>query len=86
MDQLVTSARDHWGPRFTANGVPAGDFERVMDQLEDWSQWCAVWSRAAARHEELGQEAFAEGRCLSAGEHFATAAATASLASAAEIR
>jgi 2,6-dihydroxypseudooxynicotine hydrolase len=75
VDQLVTSARDHWGPRFTANGVPAGDFERVMDQLEDWSQWCAVWSRAAARHEELGQEAFAEGRCLSAGEHFATAAA-----------
>ena len=75
MDQLVTSARDHWGPRFTANGVPAGDFERVMDQLEDWSQWCAAWSRAAARHEELGQEALAEGRRLSAGEHFATAAA-----------
>lgn len=75
MDQLVTSARDHWGPRFTANGVPVGDFERVMAELEDWSQWCEAWSHAAARHEALGEEALADGRRLSAGEHFATAAA-----------
>ena len=30
MDEYVASARSHWGPRFTANGVPAADFDRVM--------------------------------------------------------
>ncbi|MCU1598520.1 MAG: protein of unknown function hydrolase family protein [Glaciihabitans sp.] len=75
MDELVASARDHWAPRFTANGVPVGDFERVLGKVENWSEWCSEWSRAAALHEALGDEAFADGRLSSAGEHFSTAAA-----------
>lgn len=74
MDELVSSARAHWAPRFTANGVPVGDFERTLSRIESWGEWCREWSRAASRHEELGDEALDEGRTRSAGEHLATAA------------
>jgi pimeloyl-ACP methyl ester carboxylesterase len=73
MDENVAAARAHWGPRFTANGVPVGDFDRVLAKVETWSQWCHEWSVAASRHEELGHEALAESRLRSAGEHFSTA-------------
>lgn len=75
MDELVRSARDHWGPRFTANGVPVGDFERVLARIDRWSDWCREWTAAAERHEALGTAADVDGRTRSAGEHFATAAA-----------
>jgi 2,6-dihydroxypseudooxynicotine hydrolase len=75
MDALVASARSHWGNRFTANGVPPAQFDQVVDGLEHWSEWCSAWSKAGQRHEELGEEAVADGRLLSAGEHFMTAAA-----------
>jgi dipeptidyl aminopeptidase/acylaminoacyl peptidase len=74
MDEYVASARSHWGPRFTANGVPASDFDRVMGGLESWDDWCAAWSAAAKVHEDLGIEALEEGRLRSAGAHLSTAA------------
>lgn len=76
MDEYVASARSHWAPRFTVNGVLAADFERVLDGLESWDDWCSAWSEAAAIHEQLGDEALAEGRLVSAGSHFSTAAVT----------
>ena len=54
MDEYVASARSHWGPRFTANGVPAADFDRVMGGLESWGDWCTAWSDAARAHEASG--------------------------------
>ena len=74
MDEYVASARSHWGPRFTANGVPAADFARVVDGLESWDDWCAAWSAAASVHEDLGIEALEQGRLRSAGAHLSTAA------------
>ncbi len=74
MDELVASAVSHWDPRFTANGVPAADFERVLADLENWSDWCAAWVARGAAHEALGREALDEGRTRSAGEHLAQAA------------
>ena len=74
MDEYVASARSHWGPRFTANGVPAADFARVVDGLESWDDWCAAWSAAASIHEDLGIEALDQGRLRSAGAHLSTAA------------
>ncbi len=73
MDEYVASARSHWGPRFTANGVPVADFERVLGGLDSWDDWCAAWSESAAGHERLGEEALEQGRTLSAGAHFGTA-------------
>ena len=49
----------HWAPRFTTNGVTAGDFERITGRLENWADWCAAWSAVAAEHEQLGRDALA---------------------------
>jgi 2,6-dihydroxypseudooxynicotine hydrolase len=75
MDEKVASAIAHWAPRFTANGVTSADFARVTAAGDSWSQWCAAWTAVAEEHEALGQEALAQGRLRSAGEHLAQAAA-----------
>ena len=68
-DARVTSAIAHWGPRFVANGVTLTDFEEVTASVAAWNDWCAAWSRRAGVHEELGRDALAHGRTLTAGEH-----------------
>src|ERR1017187_10131151 len=50
-------AISHWAPRFTMNGVTAGDFERITSGLERWADWCGAWSGVAAEHEKLGRDA-----------------------------
>jgi 2,6-dihydroxypseudooxynicotine hydrolase len=67
-------AISHWAPRFTTNGVTAGDFERITSGLESWDDWCAAWSAVGAEHEQLGREALAAGRERSAGAHLSQAA------------
>lgn len=74
MDDRVAMAISHWAPRFTTNGVTAGDFERITSSLHSWADWCAAWSAVAAEHEQLGREALAAGRELSAGAHLSRAA------------
>ena len=74
MDDRVAMAISHWAPRFTMNGVTAGDFERITSGLASWDDWCAGWSAVAAEHERLGRDALAAGRDLSAGAHLAQAA------------
>ena len=73
-DARVAAAISHWAPRFVANGVPLSDFQEVTANLTRWEDWCAAWSRRAAVHERLGDEALAAGHRLSAGEHYTRAA------------
>src|SRR5437660_11850188 len=74
VDERVAMAISHWAPRFTMNGVTAGDFERITSGLTSWNDWCAGWSAVGAEHEQLGRDALAEGRETSAGPHLAQAA------------
>jgi dienelactone hydrolase len=74
VDERVAMAISHWAPRFTMNGVTAGDFERITGSLERWSDWCAAWSAVGAEHEQLGRDALAAGREISAGAHLSQAA------------
>jgi dienelactone hydrolase len=74
VDERVAMAISHWAPRFTMNGVTAGDFERITGSLESWDGWCAGWSAVAAEHERLGRDALAAGRDMSAGAHLSQAA------------
>ncbi|HEY5986660.1 MAG TPA: alpha/beta fold hydrolase [Streptosporangiaceae bacterium] len=74
MDDRVAMAISHWAPRFTTNGVTAGDFERITSGLQAWDDWCAAWSEVAAEHEGLGRDALAAGREMSAGAHLSQAA------------
>ncbi len=73
-DERVQMAISHWGPRFTTNGVTAGDFERITGQLERWADWCAAWSAVAGDYEQLGREALTAGHLRSAGAHLSRAA------------
>jgi dienelactone hydrolase len=73
-DMRVTSAIEHWAPRFIANGVDPSDFARVTAAIGDWASWCAAWCAAAAEHEALGRTALAGDRTLSGGAHLAQAA------------
>jgi 2,6-dihydroxypseudooxynicotine hydrolase len=72
-DSRVEAAIAHWAPRFIANGVPLADFWEVTAELERWEDWCAAWSRRAAVHERLGNEALVSGYRASAAEHYTRA-------------
>lgn len=69
MDELVKSAIAHWAPRFVANGVALTDFEEVTAGVTSWNDWCRSWSDKAAVHEQMGREALAAKKFISAGEH-----------------
>lgn len=73
-DARVKSANAHWGPRFVANGVALTDFEEVTASIARWDDWCRAWSERAALHEQMGREALARAKFLSAGEHLNRAA------------
>ena len=73
-DPKVQSAISHWAPRFVSNGVLLADFEEVTAGLERWEDWCAAWSKRAAKHEELGRDSLTYGYKLTAGEHLVRAA------------
>ena len=66
----------NWVARFCANGIAVSDFNDVLGALRSWDDWCRVWSERAAIHERLGDEALAERRFVSAGEHLSQAAVT----------
>jgi 2,6-dihydroxypseudooxynicotine hydrolase len=74
MDDRLAMAISHWAPRFTTNGVTAGDFDRIVNGISSWDEWCAAWSIVGAEHEQLGRNALATGHTISAGEHLSQAA------------
>ena len=67
-DPRIKAAISHWGPRFVANGVTLTDFEEVTGSLASYDDWCCAWSARAAVHEQMGREALAAKRFLTAGE------------------
>jgi len=73
-DTLLETAVANWGPRFTANGVDASDYQRITAPLTDWSQWCGAWSVGAQEYLALADAAIARDQGRSAGEHLARAA------------
>src|SRR6186997_1792912 len=67
-DPRLKAAVAHWGPRFVANGVVLTDFEEVTNSIASYDEWCGAWSKRAKHHEQLGREALAKKRLLTAGE------------------
>ena len=74
-DDRIKHARNFLS-RFTVNGVPASDFDDVLNKLTSWDDWCRVWSERAAIHEGMGREALDKGRFISAADHLSRAAVT----------
>ena len=73
-DPLVQEVLDIWTARFLAGQIPLGDLTATLDRIRDWSDWGSAWAATAQVHEGLGEEAWAEGRRLSAVAAFTTAA------------
>jgi 2,6-dihydroxypseudooxynicotine hydrolase len=72
-DARLKAAIAHWQHRFFANGVIPADYQDITASLVSWNRWCAAWCERATIHEELGREALAQDRFLSAGEHLTRA-------------
>ena len=73
-DEMVQSAIDNWAPRFIANGIDFNDFQRVINSVERWDDWCQAWSECGAMHAQMGEKAEAEGHYESAAQHYFQAA------------
>lgn len=70
----VQLAAAHWKPRFVANGIDVNDFERVLGETTDWAGWAPAWQRVGDAHRQLGEEAEAQGRTVTATEAYQRAA------------
>src|SRR5436853_7659474 len=46
-DERVALAMSHWGPRFVAQGVDLSDFQRTVERITRWSDWCREWGATA---------------------------------------
>jgi 2,6-dihydroxypseudooxynicotine hydrolase len=73
-DPRVEAAIAHWAPRYVEHGVPVGDFLDVTRSIDSWDDWCAAWTASGRVHEQLGDDALANGHIRSAGDHYLTAA------------
>jgi dienelactone hydrolase len=69
-DPLVDLVLSHSTPRFIATGVDPNDLPQIVARIERWDDWCRIWCEEAARHEQMGKEAAAKGRRVSAAEAF----------------
>ncbi len=76
VEERVRIAIDNWAPRFVANGVDHNDYQRLASSIERWEDWSRAWSACAAVHEQLGEQAEAQGYYISAGFHYFQAAIT----------
>jgi 2,6-dihydroxypseudooxynicotine hydrolase len=73
-DPNVRAAIAHWAPRLIANGIDYNDFQATTARIEHWRSWCREWSRTAALHERLAEEALERGSQTSAAEAYVRAA------------
>lgn len=70
---VVQEVLDIWTARFLNGGIPLGDLAATVAGISTWEEWGPAWMWTAARHEELAEEAWREGRRISAVGEFLTA-------------
>lgn len=70
----VQIAASHWKPRFVANGIDHNDFERVLAETTEWSDWAPAWRHVGDAHRELAEQAAAKGRRVTATDAYQRAA------------
>ena len=70
MDERLVSMYRRFTWRILSNYVTPWEFEQLKAEITDYEQWCAAWSKHAARHVERGDAALAAGRALTAGDAY----------------
>lgn len=74
-DPIVQEVLDIWAARFLGGPIPLGDLTATVGRISAWPDWGPEWMVTARTHEELGEEAWGEGRRISAVASFLSAAA-----------
>ena len=69
-DARVKSAIANWSPRMVSMGIDINDFQRVSKKLLVWDEWNDAWAEVGAFHEQLADEAMANGTYRSAAVHY----------------
>lgn len=72
-DPIVHEVLDIWTPRFLVGGIAFGDLVRTVGAVRSWRDWGPAWMATAAEHEGLAEEAWDDGRRLSAVQEFLAA-------------
>lgn len=73
-DPQVDLIFSHFIPRYGATGVDPNDLRRLVAAIDHWSEWCREWSKVAAVHEALADEAVAAKRTVTASQAYLRAA------------
>jgi dipeptidyl aminopeptidase/acylaminoacyl peptidase len=74
-DPQIQEVLDIWAARFLHGHITLGDLTVTVDRINDWSDWAPEWMKTARVHEEMGEQAWNEGRRISAvGSYLAAAA------------
>lgn len=73
-DPLVREALEIWMPRFLNAGINYFDLQQTIGRMGSWDDWGPEWSRSAAMHEALAEEAWSAGRRITAVQSFLMAA------------
>jgi dipeptidyl aminopeptidase/acylaminoacyl peptidase len=74
-DPEVQEVLDIWAARFLHGPIALGDLTATVDRIKVWSDWGPEWMKTARAHEEMGEQAWDEGRRISAVGSFVAAAA-----------
>ena len=73
-DPQVQEVLDIWAARFLHGQIALGDLTGTVDRIDDWSDWGPEWTQTARVHEEMGDQAWDEGRRVSGVDSYLAAA------------
>ncbi|MGH8946030.1 MAG: alpha/beta hydrolase family protein, partial [Acidimicrobiia bacterium] len=73
-DPQIQEVLDIWAARFLHGHIELGDLTATIERINQWSDWGPEWMKTARTHEEMGAQAWDEGRRLSAVGFFLSAA------------
>ncbi|MGB5082884.1 MAG: alpha/beta fold hydrolase [Burkholderiales bacterium] len=69
-DPQVDLIFSHFTPRYIGTGVDPNDLNGLVARIDNWADWCRIWSEEARRHEGLAVEAAGKRRRTTAAEGF----------------
>lgn len=69
-DPLIQQALDVWMPRFLNGGVDYYDIERTVGRMDGWDDWGPAWEARSAEVEGQAEDAWRDGRRLTAVQLF----------------
>lgn len=68
MDSERLASVHHWGARFRSVGVPENVLNDVIERLQEWSAWPALWRDEAVKESLYAEQQQQAGHIVTAGE------------------